>query len=206
MPHFLLTHHRICAWVFPLDLPLWLPNSWTNCLRHSPCRAAVQKVPRKNSLSYLRKVWNQADTCGKQWLFLGDLQYQSKYLSNAKTNCRPPNHSPFRFIKSIVGWTNATLLPLVKQRTWRLHLQFHQSEFSVRSSFMVFKERALALRVVSSLRAFTLSCKVLYDASWINNLIAGALRCDLQELSLFLFDTGTLSELPSCMFRCHIPL
>ncbi|PKI34227.1 hypothetical protein CRG98_045384 [Punica granatum] len=83
------------------------------------------------------------------------------------------------------------------------YLRLDEFEFHERSEFMDFLERALALRSVSSLKGLTLSCKVLDDASRINSLITRAISCNLQELSLSLFDTAQPYELPASVFRCQ---
>ncbi|OWM91259.1 F-box/LRR-repeat protein At3g26922-like [Punica granatum] len=98
------------------------------------------------------------------------------------------------------------------------NLEFCESDFSERSLFMNFVDRAFIFRDRSSIRALSLSCKVRRDAPRINAWITAAARGDLVELSLNLqdnepitlpcriFGSGALNKFElnsSCILRSH---
>jgi hypothetical protein len=81
-------------------------------------------------------------------------------------------------------------------------LDFEQYFLDKRNILMNFVERVLCLRDSYAINRFTLTCDVLLDASRVNTWISAAVRHNVRELYIKLYDLKGEFPLPCCLFTC----
>ncbi|KAM3749357.1 hypothetical protein ACB098_05G178300 [Castanea mollissima] len=82
------------------------------------------------------------------------------------------------------------------------NLNFSGLEPDKRKQFMNFVERVLLLRDSSDIKTFTLSCDVLRDASHVSAWISAAVRRNVQQLCIYLYNFRKPFSLPHSLFTC----
>ena len=82
------------------------------------------------------------------------------------------------------------------------NLYFDGSELAKRTHFMNFVERVLLLRDSSDIKTFTLYCDVLRDASHVSAWISAAVRRNVQQLYIGLYNFRKPFSLPRSLFTC----
>ncbi|KAK9269637.1 hypothetical protein L1049_001414 [Liquidambar formosana] len=71
-----------------------------------------------------------------------------------------------------------------------------------RTCYMNFVERVLMLHDMSNLKRFRLSCRVFFNASYVNEWVSTAVRHKVQELDICFFVEEPFG-LPCCIFTCE---
>nr|XP_023899009.1 F-box/FBD/LRR-repeat protein At5g56420-like isoform X1 [Quercus suber]XP_023899010.1 F-box/FBD/LRR-repeat protein At5g56420-like isoform X1 [Quercus suber]XP_023899011.1 F-box/FBD/LRR-repeat protein At5g56420-like isoform X1 [Quercus suber] len=82
------------------------------------------------------------------------------------------------------------------------NLDFNGFELAKRKQFMNFVERVLLLRDSSDTKKFTLYCHVLRDASHVSAWISAAVRRNVQQLYIRLYNFREPFSLPHSLFTC----
>ncbi|XP_065638628.1 F-box/LRR-repeat protein At3g26922 [Quercus suber] len=82
------------------------------------------------------------------------------------------------------------------------NLDFNGFELAKRKQFMNFVERVLLLRDSSDIKTFTLYCHVLRDASHVSAWISAAVRRNVQQLYIRLYNFREPFSLPHSLFTC----